>query len=508
MIATPGSRIPGPVEMLNRTAADAPLRTAVVYRGERITYGELRTQAAQFADGLGSIGVEAGDRVAIVLRNTPEFVLGFLGITSMGAVAVPLNSAFKEAELEFYFRESGVRAVITDPQVITVVRRIAARLDRPVQIISAAQGSRTTPSLRSLLEGRAPLPLEPKANEACIYQYSSGSTGRAKRVPRTHRQLGAEAASIVATAGLSVDDTIVAAVPLHHSYGMGCCLMAAISCGATLLLPEGGEPFVFRRRRMLDLLEQEDVTVLPGVPALFRFLAKAPGTADLSRLRLCFSGAAPLPRSTFDEFKRAFGVDVRQLYGCTETGLLTMNLTEDPDASASSVGRPIRDVRVAIVDDSGNEVEPGRIGEIVVSSPAMSNGYAGAPEANRLSFRDGSFLTADRGRVDEEGRVFITGRKKLLIDVLGEKVDPIEVEDVIATHPRVREVVVVGVRGDVEGEDRIKAVVVPDGRCEERELIRFCAERLANYKVPEFVEFREEIPKSPLGKVLRKYLVD
>ena len=186
-----------------------------------------------------------------------------------------------------------------------------------------------------------------------------------------------------------MDDTIVAAVPLHHSYGMGCCLMAAISCGATLLVPEGGEPFVFRRRRMLDLLEQEDSPPFPGVPALFRFLAKAPGTA-ISR------DSASASRG-----RRPAAIDVRRVqaclrrrrpaaHGCTETGLLTMNLTEDPDASASSVGRPIRDVRVAIVDDSGNEVEPGRIGEIVVSSPAMSNGYAGAPEANRLSFRDGS----------------------------------------------------------------------------------------------------------------------
>jgi long-chain acyl-CoA synthetase len=422
---------------------------------------------------------------------------------------VPLNIVFKEAELEFYFRESDVRAVIAEPRVIATVRRIAARLDRPVEIITTGHPQRGARSWESLLEGHSPLPLEPRPpDEECIYQYSSGLTGRAKRVPRTHRQLGAEAASVVATAGLDAGDKLIGTLPLHHSYGMGCCLLAAISCGATLLLPEGREPFVLRRQRTLELLEQEHVTVFPGVPAQFRFLAGAPRSADLSGLRLCFSGAAALPQSTFNEFKSAFGIPVRQLYGCTETGTLTMNLDEDPEPSSASVGRPIQHVQVTVIDDSGSEVEPGRIGEIAVSSPAMTSGYEGAPEANRLSFRDGRFLTADRGRIDDEGRVFITGRKKLLIDVLGEKVDPIEVEDVMATHPRVREVVVVGVPGDVEGEDRIKAVVVPDGRCEERELIRFCSERLANYKVPDSVEFREEIPKSPLGKVLRKYLVD
>ena len=160
-----------------------------------------------------------------------------------------------------------------------------------------------------------------------------------------------------------------------------------------------------------------------------------------------------------------------------------------------------------MLDGDGDPVEPGHIGEIAVRSPALMRGYAGLDELNRQVFRGDHFLTNDRGRLDAEGRLNITGRKRLLIDIKGDKVDPIEVEDVLAVHPRVREVVVVGVGSGVDGEDIIKAVVVPDGACQSRELIRFARERLSNYKAPQMVEFRDEIPKSASGEVLRKYLV-
>jgi long-chain acyl-CoA synthetase len=235
-------------------------------------------------------------------------------------------------------------------------------------------------------------------------------------------------------------------------------------------------------------------------------LAEAPGTADLSSLRLCFSAANALPRSTFEAFDRRFDVAIRQLYGCTEAGAVTVNLDDDPWATAMSVGKPFDGVEVEIVDASGRPLEAGRNGEVVIRSPAMTAGYAGMDAVNAQAFVDGGFLSGDRGRLDDEGRLFVTGRKKLLIDVKGDKVDPIEVEDVLAVHPKVSEVVVVGVTGEAEGEHLIKAVVVPERECQERELIRYCRERLADYKVPHVVEFREEIPRDPSGDVLRKYL--
>jgi long-chain acyl-CoA synthetase len=274
---------------------------------------------------------------------------------------------------------------------------------------------------------------------------------------------------------------------------MGCCLIAAARHGATLVFLEEPNPFVLQRGRALELLEREQVTVFPGVPFNLRLLADAPAGADLSALRLCFSAGTALPRETYDAFLERFGIPVRGLYGCTEAGTLTAD--RDPEAVPDSVGTPVGDVQVRIEE-----------GEILVSSPALTRGYSDMEELNREVFRDGWYRTGDLGHLDDDGRLFVTGRKKLLIEVSGHKVDPIEVEDVVRAHPAVREAIVVGIANG-GGEQTVKAVVVSGEGCGERDVIDFCRERLANFKVPQVVEFRDEIPRSPLGKVLRKYLV-
>jgi len=284
-------------------------------------------------------------------------------------------------------------------------------------------------------------------------------------------------------------------------------MLATTRTGATLVLLEDPNPFLLRRQRAMELIESEGVTIYPGVPFNFRLMAEAPGSADLSSIRLAFSAGTALPRPFFDGFLDKFGVPVRQLYGCTEAGTLTANLDDDPVATFESVGRPVQGAQVLIEDEEGELVAPDTVGEIAVKSPGLTNGYADEEELNRQAFRDGFFLSGDLGKLDAEGRLTITGRKKLLIEVGGYKVDPIEVEDVVVAHPGVAEAVVVGVETKVQGEELVKAVVVPSAEMEEGDLIGFCQQRLANYKVPQVVEFREEIPKSPLGKILRKYLI-
>jgi long-chain acyl-CoA synthetase len=447
---------------------------ALVCGQQRLDEDELSERAGRVARGLAARGVGPGDSVALLLPNGADFVVSFLAVMRLGAVAVPLNPQFKTAELEFAFRDCGVRETITDVEAL-----IGAR---PLD----------------------PVPRSP--DDVAVVQYSSGSTGRPKRVPRTLRQLDAEVDGYVTATGLTGEDTIACAIPLFHTYGLGCCLLAALRSGAALEILEAPHPFVLRRDAALAMLQR--ATVFPAVPFMLRVLAEGPGEADLSGLRLCLSAGNALPRATFEAFDGAFGVPVRQLYGLTEAGAMTVNLDGDPRATAASVGRPIPGAEVTILDPAGAPLESGRIGEIAIRGPGMMRGYAGVEErVNREAFRDGWFLTGDRGRFDDAERLVITGRRKLLIDVRGDKVDPIEVEDVLAVHPKVREVVVVGVAGDVEGEDLVKAVVVPERPCTERELIRFCRERLANYKVPQLVELRDEIPTSSLGKVLRKYLV-
>jgi long-chain acyl-CoA synthetase len=472
---------------------------ALVYGDDRLSWSELGAQVDGLAGALAARGLGSGAPIALVLPNVPAFVVAFLAIQRAGGVAVPLNPHFKEAELEFHFRDSGVRAVITDAEGAPVCQGVAARLESPPEVF---------PSIEPLVAEGGDLPAAPGPEDDAVFQYSSGSTGRPKRVPRTHRHLKAEADAYVGAIGLSAEDSIFCTIALFHTYGMGCCLLAAVRAGATLVVFDNPNPFVLQRGRALALLERERCTVFPGVPFTFRVLAEAPEEADLSSLRLAFSAAAALPRSTFAAFRERFEVPVRQLYGCTEAGCVTVNVDDDAVATSGSVGTPIEGVELRIVDESGAPVDAGRIGDVLIRGAGMTPGYADAGELNAEAFRDGWFASGDRGRLDEQGRLVLTGRVKRLIDVRGDKVDPVEVEDVLAVHPKVAEVVVLGVESDVPGEETIKAVVVPAGEANERELIRYCRERLADYKVPSRVEFREEIPRGPGGKVQRSALLD
>jgi long-chain acyl-CoA synthetase len=482
--------------LLDRAAATVPAAAAVACGPRRLSWSELHARTGALAAGLVTRGIEPGDAVALLAADGPQFVLGLLAIARAGAVAVPLNPAFKRPELEFCVREAGARAVLTEDSGRGV--DAARELQAPATI-----------ALADVLAAGGDAPSSPAPPDApAAFTYSAGATGRPKRVPRTHRQLAAEAGAFAAATALGPADRLFCTLPLHHAYGFGCCLLAALRSGATLVFAEEQGPLALDRDRVLALIERSEATVFPAVPFALRVLAEASGAADLSRLRLVFSAGTRLPRATFAAFTDAFGVPPRQLYGCTEAGVVTVNLDPDARATAGSVGVPVAGVEVSVLGPSGEPVEPGRHGEIAIRSDAMTRGYAGVPDqVNHEAFPDGAFRTGDRGRLDEAGRLWITGRRKRLIDVSGEKVDPVEVEDVLAVHPRVREVVVVGAASGVQGEEVVKAVVVADGACGERELVRFCRERLADYKAPRSVEFRDAIPRGSAGEVLRKYLV-
>jgi long-chain acyl-CoA synthetase len=494
-------------DFLYENAAASPERTAVVYRDERITHAELLARVERVAAGLRGRGIEAGDAVGLVLPDGPWFLVAFHAIAAIGATVVPANPAFKQAELEFIFRSSGVVAVISDERSAGVCAGIVSGFDRPVEVIGSGEAHGQSVSLEELGQDGTPEQLPARApDEVLVCQFSSGSTGRPKRLVRTHGQCVAECESYKAL-GIGADDKIMVVVPLFHTWGMGACTFTAAITAATLVFLDEPHPFLLRRHRALELIEEEKVTVLPGVPFNYRLMAESPKDADLSSLRLCFTAGMAMAREVYEAFKERFGVDVRQLYGSTETGMIAANLSGDPDATFESVGEPVFGVTLDIVDDDGESLPRGEIGEVVVSGPATTEGYADLPELTAVAFKDGRYHTGDLGRIDEAGLLYITGRKKLLIETGGFKVDPIEVEAVLDSHPAVKESIVVGVPTEVAGEFRVKAVIVTEGECDERELITFSRERLANFKVPQSVEFRDEIPKSPLGKVQRKYLV-
>lgn len=495
------------MERLYAQAAERPDAVAIVFGDERIARRELVERIERLAHGLADRGLGAGDAVGLVLRDDPWFVTCFHAITALGGIVVPVNPAFKQTEIAFSFRSAGVKGIVSDERTAGVCERIAAGFAHPVEVITTTAAHGQSLTLEELVEGYAGARLAPRdPDETFVYQFSSGSTGRPKRVPRTHGQIAAEA-DLYGALDVGPDDRVFSAIPFFHTWGMGACLVAPTTWGASVVILEDPNPFLLKRHRALELIERERCTIFPGVPFHYQLMAEAPGSADLSSLRLCFSAGTALARETFDAFGEKFGVLVRQLYGSTETGFMAANLGADPVATFASVGRGIGDVDFEILDDDGTPLPAGEVGEVTVASPAMTAGYSDLPDVNAQAFAGGRFQTGDLGQLDAEDRLTIVGRKKLLIEVGGYKVDPIEVEDVVVQHPHVAEAVVVGVPGKGPGEEVVKAVVVPSADIGERELIDFCRERLANYKVPQVVELRDEIPKSPLGKILRKYLV-
>jgi long-chain acyl-CoA synthetase len=279
-------------------------------------------------------------------------------------------------------------------------------------------------------------------------------------------------------------------------------MMASMFVGGTLYPMPG-----FRRRPILDLIARERITYFGGVPYMVASLAETPvrGRLDLSSLRVAFSSSAPLLVDDNRRFAEKYGVFVRQLYGSTETGTISVNLHSDPESKAPTVGTPLAGVRFETLDDDGKAVPAGEEGEVAISSPWAIRAYDGNPEANRESFRDDFYLSGDLGRIDDDGCLTLTGRKKFLINRAGYKINPLEVEQAIQSHPKVKEVVVLGAPSRY-GDEVVRCVLVAGEPCTEDEIVEHCRHRIADFKVPSRIEFRDELPKSSTGKVLRSKL--
>lgn len=502
--------------MLRESAKKHAEKTAIVYDNLRVSYKELYDNVSGLSKGLRSLDIKQGNCLALILPSCPEFITGFYAAAKLNATLLLVNPALAEAEIKHYISDSEAVAIITDSLRTDACRNIIAEADKKIDLI--VTGKNTSPDIcfSDLVKDGEFDDKEDIFEGDVVYQYSSGSTGRPKRVVRTQKNLYYEASNFHSTVNTSFSDNILCIVPLFHAHGLGNCMLAATYSGATLTILEdlkkNGEtikvPFVLRQQRVLELVEKENITILPGVPFIFRALADTPNDyqVDTSKLRLVFSAGNFLPKETFDKFTNRFGIPLRQLYGCTEAGSFAINLEQEDEIHFDSVGRPMNNNEVKIVDDNGNPLPNGTIGEIAIKSLALTRGYCNMPELNEKAFRAGFFLTGDLGKKDEKGNLYITGRKKIFIETVGNKVDPIEVEDVLVTHPKVKEAVVVGIKCPFKGET-IKAVIVPHGECQEREIFLYCKDRLADFKIPRIIEFREAIPKSPLGKILRKDLI-
>ena len=482
-------------------AARAPAANGLVHAGVLQPYSRIVERVAGLAAGLASRGIGRGDPIAILMPNSPELFVTVHALFALGAIAMPLGTAMTAAELARAGRKAGIRALVADAERTAVATEVAAGLGGAGPLPVFAWGEAPTAHSLAELERTSPVSLVPPPPEApALYLLSSGSTGLPKVVPHSHAELLADGRRTSTAWGMTADDIVFDMLPGNFAMGLLLGAMDALAVGATTVYWNDPRPLVLARRQLLESLAMHRVTVMGAVPAMYDVLVGAAGER-LPDLRLAFSGGAALRRPTFEAFEARFGLPLRQAYGSTEAIMVSHNDDPEIDRHWDSVGRPAGDAEVRIAEtDTGLGPD---VGELMVRSSSLTSGYLDEHAATASAFLDGWLLTGDLARIDAEGRIYIKGRSKLLIEVSGFKIDPIEVEETLQLHPAVAEAAVVGFRPRPGADRQLKAVVVRSDDVAADQLVRFVRERLSAHKVPGMIEFRDSLPRSSAGKILR-----
>ena len=478
----------------DRVAARAGDRVAI-FEGDRpLSFRRLLEWSHAITRVLAPLVGEPGVRVALLLPNSATFVATFYGALRVGAVVAPLNPRYRSQELEHYLRDLDPVALVIDSASIPLALEVLSQLSRPPALLEASASGGISLVRQASAEHRA---ISQPDSAPLLQQYTSGSTGRPKAVVRTHAAF--EALQRVFQTGES--DRFLGAAPFSHVNGLVRTMMASMHVGATLYPVE-----VFHRRYVLDLITREGMTVFGGVPQMFNLLAQTPGrgAVDLSSLRVLFSSSAPLLPDDNRRFFAHYGMFVRQLYGSTETGTISVTSDSNP-RSLTSVGAPLPGVRVEVVDPTGARVDRGEEGEISIASPFSATGYLDNSTATEKSFQGEFYRSGDLGTVDSKGHISISGRRSLVINRGGFKVHPYEVEEAIARHPSVREVAVYGAPSP-HGDAIVCCCIVASAECSAEDILLHCQGRIAGYKIPSRIEFRVFLPKTQTGKILRASL--
>ncbi len=473
------------------------------------TYAQLARHVAAIAGQLKQAGVARADRVAVALGNGPEMAAAFLAV-SAGAVCAPLNPAYRRKEFEFLLADLGARALIVpagDPES----EARAAAVARGIPVLEVPLPGAEEPAGQFRLEGilEAPsLPAEASGpDDLALILYTSGMTSRPKAVPLSHRAICISAHNIALALRLTGRDRCLNVMPLFHAHGLIIALLSSLTAGSSVICAPR-----FSAEEFFPWLREFDPTWYTAAPTIHHAVVEsAAGHRDLlgrTRLRFIRSSAAFLAPAVKTGLERVFGSPVIEAYGMTECTQITSNPLGDGQRRAGSVGVAAGPT-VAILDDSGMRLPPGQAGEIAIRGPAVMLGYDRNPDANEDAFREGWFRTGDLGALSEDGYLFLTGRRKDIINCGGEKVSPSEVDEVLMDHPAIFQVVTFGVPHPTLGEDVAAAVVLrTPGSVTERELREFAATRLTDIKVPRQILIVPEIPKSPTGKLRRAGLAD
>ncbi len=500
--------------MLEDTAAKYPENSALVFPGVKLTYSSLVNMANRLATGLYEMGVRKGDRVAVMLPNCPQWVISYYAVLKLGAVLVQTNPMYVERELEHQLNDSGAKLIIVLDSLYPRVKNIRAHTPlQQVVCVSFTEPAAidNTLSFEALLKDYPASPPEVKIDpreDVAVFQYTGGTTGVSKGVMLTHYNLVANAYQVRGWMPMCREgqERILTVLPLFHIYSLTACNnLSVLLGGAQYLMPR------FDINNMLQVINDFKPTLFPGAPTLYIAMINHPRIADydVKSIRVCISGSAPLPLEVSERFYRLTGGYLIEAYGLSEASPATHLNPLGGEDRTGSIGLPAPDTEARIMDmETGKEEMPvGQVGELVVRGPQVMKGYWNMPAETSAVLRDGWLYTGDMAKMDEDGYFYIVDRKKDIIIAGGFNIYPREVEEVLYEHPKVQEAVVVGIPDPYRGET-VKAFLVlrPGMSASPEEITAYCREKLASFKIPQLIEFRESLPKTAVGKILRRAL--
>lgn len=534
--------------MLEQAARRYGDNTALTFINNKINYRKLDELANRFANLLEELGVEKGDRVGLQLPNSPQMVLAYYGTLKLGAVAVMFNPMYSPREIEHQLSDSGAKVMLildrfwpnvrkalekAKPEHL-IVTHIKDYLKFPLNLLEPIKARREGEhvavdmnasryglggmhELKDLMAQASPQRPEVDINPAedlAVFQYTGGTTGVSKGTMLTHRNLVSNVVQCKAWfPGIREgEDVVLCTLPFFHSYGMTVDMNLGVYVGANLVLIPNPRDL----HMILKAISKHRPTLFPGVPAMYIALINSPevqsGKMDVSSIRACLSGAAPLPVEVQEEFEKITGGKLVEGYGLSEASPVTHANPIEGMRKTGSIGMPVPNTEVKVVDveDRTRELPVGEIGELALRGPQVMRGYWNMPEETEMVLDDEGWLyTGDIARADEDGFFYIVDRKKDMIIASGYNIYPRDVEEVLFEHPKVADAAVAGVPDPKRGETVKAYIVLKEGEtATEEEIKEFCRERMSKYKVPTLVEFRDELPKTMVGKVLRRVLVE
>ncbi|MGC8907788.1 MAG: AMP-binding protein [Desulfomonilaceae bacterium] len=498
-------------KLLSLRAQSCGNKRAILFETTPYTYADLDVQVRRRASMLAALGVLPGDRVAIQLPKSMEFIFLELAVMSVGGVVLPLNVDYKADEVDYFLSDSESSLFITDSARRERARRVLSKLPRlEVLLVDDFAGEKRR-TLRDELPKATPdfeRSYPSGDDDPAMIIYTSGTTGRSKGAVLSHKNLIANTEALYRVWEWSERDVLLHVLPLFHVHGLFVALHGGLYAGATIIMHEKFDPL-----RTWQTIESERCTMLMGVPTIYQrllhqwdMLERKP---DLSSMRVFISGSAPLLENLFNRFEQATGFRILERYGMTEAGMIASNPIQPERRKARSVGYPLPGVEARIVSESGIDVAPGQVGEVWIRGDSVFKGYWKMPEKTRESFHEGWFKTGDLGFQDPEDlqRLYLVGRSKELIISGGYNVYPKEIEDVLETHEAVKEAAVVGVPDEDFGEKVVAFVALrEDASASEADLITHCKERLAGYKCPKHIIQMDVLPRNAMGKLQKNVL--